>query len=508
MRNGVVILAGMVMSMALCGCAADKGTEVLYAYEKAVWQARMAEERIWIDPFAVRDDDLSHAIEVYEAVIAGSPLLDRRAENWSPRIRKGIEKLRFSSNVALAKLYFLRLQNNAGVTYFRSGLQRHDLLFRKRRDLGLYLVKAVYGQSNRDALEAKCWSVLADISQYEDLALHASEIGDTLVTVPDYLVRVDVDRGAGDLESVELAERFLGQIIAAQPDSVISQKARMSRVYLYVMLERFDDALREIDAVIAAGRFTAHPNEMYILRSEILGFGLERSAEAEAILEGLSKTFSETDLSRLASLDLAALKAGMGEPADAVRILRDLENSKDTPTDVITTAMFLRAIIMDERGEWGEAVTLLWRICRLYPFTRAGMVAPLVILRQELAEGDGEGAARVHRKTVEYYLSAIAMNSALLRYRHLVKDYLIESYLIMGDPVGAAKLLEERAPAWTGENGAVGLIKSALIYLNLLDDRENGVRMLEKCLDLFPSSRYLGYVRAKLDSLTRLQTVQ
>ncbi len=95
-----------------------------------------------------------------------------------------------------------------------------------------------------------------------------------------------------------------------------------------------------------------------------------------------------------------------------------------------------------------------------------------------------------------------------MSYRHLVKDYLVESYLIMGDPLGAAKLLEERAPSWSGENGAVGLIKSAMIYLHLLDDRENGVRMLEECLDLFPESRYTEIVRQRLDSLSHRQTVQ
>ena len=164
--------------------------------------------------------------------------------------------------------------------------------------------------------------------------------------------------------------------------------------------------------------------------------------------------------------------------------------------------------IVNESGDWGESVTLLWRICRLYPFTRAGMVAPLVMLRHELSAGNRQGATNIHRKAVEFYLSAIGKDSASLRYRHLVIDYLIESYLLIDDPRGAAAVLEERSPSWPGENGAVGLIKSALIYLNLLDDRENGVRILEKCLDLFPASRYSGNVRAQLDSLSHRQTVQ
>jgi hypothetical protein len=48
----------------------------------------------------------------------------------------------------------------------------------------------------------------------------------------------------------------------------------------------------------------------------------------------------------------------------------------------------------------------------------------------------------------------------------------------------------------------VGLYKSALIYLNLLDDRASAVRMLQKCLDAFPSSHYAWIVRARLDRIS------
>ena len=508
MRSNVLILAGVMLCAWHIGCGGEKGAGALYAYEKVIWRARMAERRIWSQAFTVRDEDLSVAIGAYEAGLAANPLRDDAAATWSPRVRKNIAKLRFSSRIALAKLYLLRLENNAGVSYFRSGLQRNDLVLRERQDLGLSLVKALYGNAVRDPIEAKCWSVLTEISNDENLGNWADEIGDTLLTIPGHLVRMEIDRGLGVSESLGAAEEFLGRVIATSPAGLVSQKARLARVDLHLVLERYDPALEDIDAVIASGRFPANRAEYELLRAEVIGFGLGREAEGEAILEGLIRTSPEPRIVRMASVDLAAMKARRGEAVEAVKILRDLENEDDTPVETRTTAMFLRAVIMKGTGEWGEATTILWRICRLYPFTRAGMVAPLVILRDQIEEGDTVRAASVHRKTVEYYLSAIAMNSASLRYRHLVKDYLIESYLIMGDPAGAARTLEEQAPSWSGENGAVGLIKSAMIYLNLLNDRESGVRMLEKCLDLFPSSRYLGYVRAELDSLTRWQTVQ
>jgi tetratricopeptide (TPR) repeat protein len=319
---------------------------------------------------------------------------------------------------------------------------------------------------------------------------------------------MEIDRGDPRPEHVELAEQFLQRAISMWPDSLAGREARLSRADLYIVLARYEEALADVDALGASGRTSPHPGEIPLLRGEILAHGLGRYAEAESIFAGLMRTNTGTRLSRAASLDLAVLLARRGETRAAIKMLRDLELADETPIDTRTTAMILRALIVGELGDWGESVTLLWRICRLYPFTRAGMVAPLLMLRHELAARNLQTAASIHRKAAEFYVDAIERDSASLRFRHLVFDYLIESYLLVGDPKGAATLLEEKSNDWDGENGAVGLIKSALIYLNLLDDRENGVRMLEKCLDLFPASRYAGIVRARLDSLSHRQTVQ
>jgi tetratricopeptide (TPR) repeat protein len=451
---------------------------------------------------------MAYTIAAYETVLAENPLLSERARSWSPAVRRDIDALRFSMKVALAKLSFVRLQQRAGVTYFRSAFQRHDLWLRDYAGTGLTLIKEVYARQERDPLEFSCAAMLREIVADEHLWGDGRAIGDTLMAIPLFLARIDRERGGSFSEHVELGEQFLGRIMSTWPDSAKAKEARLARADLYVSVERFGEALADIETLLAAPSPAHSRSELELYRAEVLAHGLGRHAEAETLLEPLVEENSGSPASAGALFDLAAIAIKKGDISRAAQILRSLEGSGKTAPEIQTAAMFLRAIAANEDGDWGEAVTLLWRICRLYPFSRAGMVAPLVLLRHELGAGNSQTAASVHRKAVDFYAEAIERNSAAMSYRHLVKDYLIESYLLVGDPLGAAKFLEERSSSWIGENGAVALIKSAVIYFNLLNDREDGVRMLEKCLDLFPSSRYSGIVRQRLDSLSHRQTVQ
>jgi tetratricopeptide (TPR) repeat protein len=428
MKKSALVSLVFAALAASWGCGGEKGLETRYAYEKQVFAARMAERGIWLEPLSVRDEDLAYAIAAYETVLRENPLLAEDSRSWSPRVRRDIENLRFSMKVSVAKLCFVRLQQHAGVTYFRSAFQRRDLWLRDYANIGLTLVKEVYARQEHDPLEFSCSSILGEIIGDEHLWGDGSAIGDTLMAIPLYLTRIDRERAGSVREHVELGEEFLGRIMSMWPDSAVATKARLARADLYVTAERFDDALADVDAVLAGPFPALSRSELELYRAEILAHGLGRYAEAESALAPLTRETGKDGVWAAALLDVAAIHIKKGEVSDAAEILRGLETSERIPVETQTAAMFLRAIAANEGGDWGEEVTLLWRICRLYPFSRAGMVSPLIMIRHELAAGNFQTLATVHRKAVEFYADAIGRNSAALSYRHLVKDYLIESY--------------------------------------------------------------------------------
>ncbi len=469
-----------------------------------MWDARMLERRIWKNPFTSDYRDVDIAIAAYERIVERNPLIDGPTEDWRTSTRLDVQQLMLVCKIALTKLYFHRYQDNAGVTYFRSGLRRHDLIFKDNPNIGLSLVRSLYDPPPQgDSLEIRCGNMLKEVIEDHVLWVGDIEFGDTLLSVPLDLARTQLDRtyARGDVDYTELAENFYSRIIRMWPDSLVAHQARLSRADLYVMLNRYDDALADVEVAVGSTFVDDDADEVMLFKGVILAFGLERYDEAVRIFEDVMSNASRPAVAHGAVLNLAGVKMIQGNEADGIELLRRLELERDVPRETATTAMFLRALFYKHEGDWAGALQLFWRICRLEPFTRAGVVSPLILLRYQQANGDSIAVEKSLRKVADFYLDAIGKDSAYLKNRHLLKDFLIEAYLLCGKPREAAVLLGERSEGWRPANASVALLKSALIYLNLLNDRENGVRMLEKCLDLFPETRYARGARQELNRI-------
>ena len=101
----------------------------------------------------------------------------------------------------------------------------------------------------------------------------------------------------------------------------------------------------------------------------------------------------------------------------------------------------------------------------------------------------------------EFYLSLISQNSKYAGNRLDVENYLIENYLILGRAAEVATLLETESSDWDDMTTAGGLLKSALIYSEILDDKANAERILKKCIELFPETRYAKIAQRRLEVL-------
>ena len=186
-------------------------------------------------------------------------------------------------------------------------------------------------------------------------------------------------------------------------------------------------------------------------------------------------------------------------------ILRDLERDDKASQELAARAALLRALLLERQGRWDDAFELLRWTCRLYPYTLSAVHAPLVALRHDVAEGDSRKAEKTLDLARRYYLYVIEKDSAFLRFRHLVKDFLIESYLLMGREEEVAELLLQEGRGWRGDNGAVALFKSGLIYMNLLGDTEKSTAALKKSVELFPQTRYGKITHSQLDRIATPQ---
>ncbi|MEJ2720642.1 MAG: hypothetical protein P8181_05815 [bacterium] len=501
-RNRCLLLLCLMLSF-LQSCGSEPGIDARYKLEKQIWDARMIERKIWQHTFATDYRDVEAAIAAYRAILEWDSLQSGQRESWSPRVRLEIRERVLTCKVALVKLYFLQFQDDAGVTYFRSGLERHDLMFLDYPNLRLQRVKRLYASLPADTAGLECARLVREIKDDPALWLGHVQISDTLLSIPLYLARTEVENNPPDERGYAgMADEFYSHVIRVWPDSLAAYRAKLKRADLNVLLARYDDALLNIESAMSTHWAEPSRDALELFAAEIRAHGLKQYDGSEPVFRRLIAQSPRRDVVDTAKLNLAIVQLRKSDTEKGIGLLRDVQLDKDVPPETATIAMFVRAMHLRDAGTWPDALSVLWRICRLYPFTRASLIAPLVIVRQYVSGDDMEKARRAQGQATEFYLSAIKKDSASIRYRHLLKDYLIESYLIVGDPLGAAVILENDAPEWKGENGAVGMLKSALIYLKLLDDRENGVRMLKKCLDLFPHTRYSKIIQGQIATLS------
>ncbi|UCG52871.1 MAG: hypothetical protein JSW58_04765 [Candidatus Latescibacterota bacterium] len=495
-----IILVTLIL---LGGCESESGIGTRYAVEKKMWDARVLEQKISADVFTGDYRDVDAAIDAYEEILASTHRDSVAGQRWSPRIRIEIQRLTLMCKIALTKLYFSRFEENAAVTYYRSGYRLHDVMFDDIPDISLALVRSLYDSLPEDSVGIRCGTLLKDVVEDHILWFGDIQIGDTLLDVPLYLARTQMERGnkAVDPDFLDLAETFYSRIVHTWPDSLLGYKARISRAKLYTLSHRFDDALDDVENAMGSEHVGGTLDELKLFKGELLGHGLKRYDDAKAVFDDLVSHSKREFVVHMAKLNLASVEMAKGNRAKGTELFREIELSNDVAPKTVAKAMFLRALDYQRNGNWAEALNRYWRICRLYPFTPAAAVAPLVIVRHYDKTGDVASRERALGKATEYYLGAIGKDSKHLDNRHVLKDYLIETYLICENPIGAARELSDGADKWRAANGSMALIKSAMIYLNLLDDEENGVRMLKKCLDAFPETRYS---RVALRELNRI----
>jgi tetratricopeptide (TPR) repeat protein len=257
-------------------------------------------------------------------------------------------------------------------------------------------------------------------------------------------------------------------------------------------------------AVAAIDRVTADPSRedrpgLLLLRAEILAFQMGRTSEGRRIFDDVAA--GDSYAAPAARLDVAILQLQSGDKDEGMALLRALETDRATPADIASRAMLVRARQFENDDTWDEALPILRRILRLYPFTSAAIEAPLVATRHYIEAGDREMARRSLERAREYYLSLMDRSSKFGGDRFAVADMLVENYLVAGEAQEAAELLQTSSSRWDDASTAGGMYRSALIYSDVLDDPVSARHILEKCIELFPDTRYAKIAQRQLRAL-------
>ena len=507
-RANLALVAAAIAALVLPGCRSHDDVNARYSLERMLWKAQIQERKINIAFIRASQRDLALAIEHFNAVAAFDPLAAGVPDGWDPGVVADIRRIQLVSSIALANLYFLgELYNEAGDTYAHA-LGEPDLGFDKLLDIRLNLARTLYLSGDSDVLEKNCEAIYAEINGNDRFWSGEQQVADVFLSIPLVLTRLyaDEEDNARYEAFYEEAEDFYTRIEVTWPDQPIAAKAIYSRVMLRLQRERWREAVADIDRLVVNPDFEERHGEILLLKGEILTNALGDRRAGRAVFEELVRIRPGTPAAYGAAFNIATQKLEDGDRSGGLEMLRELESGDDgVPAEVAARAMLTRAKYLEQDGRWDEAIPLLRRVSRLYPDTAPAVEAPLVITQHYIAIGEPQLAERNLKRATEFYLSLIDRTSKYRGDRLLVEDFLIENYLVMGQAKEVAKLLEDRSDEWDEVSSVGGVLKSAVIYSAVLDDRENAVRVLNRSIELFPGTRYAKIAQQQLELLDQKQ---
>ncbi len=502
MRPVTAALIVIVACVGAVGCDPSWEVRTRYLLEKQLWSAQQLEKKIASKYPYDTIWDWEAAVQAYRAVLTGAAVEGR--EDWQPSSVEDIERIVLMTKLGLIRLCFLDYRAGAAVSYFKSEIFDFRTVSLDTSAVRLNLTRRLYASIDVDSLT--CRPLLREIVDSRALSTNYVQLGDTLLGFPVFFAQVIRDNGGAQqyIETIDAGEEFYAQIIDARRDSLVGRKATFYRAQFRLLGARLDEAQEDVRSLLEQGHEGIPTLDLRLLEGRILG-AQGRVAEAQAVYDDILTGNAATPQGYLARLNNAEIHIHRGRADEAVAMLRDLEEDNDAPQEVIARAALLRARVLERQGRWKDAFELLRWTCRLHPYTLAAVHAPLVALRHDIAEGELRDAENTLELATGYYLQVIEKDSAFLPFRHLAKDFLVESYLLMGREAEVAELLEREGQMWRGNNGSVTLLKSGLIYMNLLGDREKSAAALKKSVELFPQARYGKITQSQLDRIATRQ---
>jgi len=497
--RALILVSGVLL---LAGCQSRDDVRARYELERRLWQAQLHERRINLRFVRASQGDIALAIDAFTTVVNVNPLASPGVDTWDPRVADDIRRIQMTSRIALANLHFLAHQyREAGSVYGRTLEGSPD--FRTSLDARLGVVRSLYLVGDEDSLEAQCQRIFDDMADNPAFWKGKGDVPGVFINVPLILGQMYSRRN--DAERLEqLAARarvFYDRVLDTWPDAPVSVAALQARMGLAMVLEEWELALETIAALEADTRLEDFVFGLTLVRGEILARDLGRRSEAVAVFESIVRDAPGTPESFGARFNLATMALESGAPARGLDEMRAIEQEKGAPPDVASRAMLVRALHYEQGDRWDEALPILRRLTQLYPHTQPAIEAPLVITRHYVSTGETALAQRSLQRATTYYLSLLDRSSRFQGSRLLVADLLVENYVSAGQADGAARLLEDAPGQWDTATTVGGLFRSALLYSELLEDNAEAIRILEKCIEMFPETRYAKIAQRQLERL-------
>jgi TolA-binding protein len=227
-------------------------------------------------------------------------------------------------------------------------------------------------------------------------------------------------------------------------------------------------------------------------------------AAGAALLDAVAAQYPKSPFAARAAFDSGVLLEENGRKREALDRYRKV--SSQFPQDAAApAAMYRRALLEDDLGDWVAAKNLLEMIPLRYPESQAALDAPMAVVRHYRATGEPEAARAALRRSLTTYQELLERRSKSA-YRDAYRWSLAKAQLELGDWNGALKTIDDMVANDPMHPLTLqGLLQGAKVAeAHGQDSRAAGY--LERYLAAKPGSPLEATIRADIARLRRTPT--
>ncbi len=507
MRAGALrILALGLLALSLSGCEEIGLASKRYRAERILWWAEHAETAARLKKQKPDSTELLRLRSGYLRVREG--VQAPPAKEYSGRARPTAQGL--IRVLGLAELHAGRLAMEA---------HRPDLALEKMDDVVQMATLDRVLQRQVDFFRVSTFRELGQaqeaiavmhqmLTRHPPLPPTTAEQEDPILGLPERIV--EIRREMGDEEGVkrELAaaeQYYRGLLTRKWPPTLEAQiRARAIRV----QLERgewsagFDELAALRDLVAASPALTQLVPEIRYSEGKLRSLRDQDPTMAVALLDSMAAEFPKSPFAPQAIFDAGALLEKHGKKRPAIEHYRTLLARYPENRSVAPMALFRRAMIEEQLGDWQASKTTLDLIPSLYPDTQAAVEAPIAIVNRYLATRQRDAARLALQKAVNTYRGLIARDTASA-YAPTYQWGIVRCHMALGNWKEALDAVDEMIRKHQGHPlVAQGLLEGAtLAHRHGEDVRARGY--LERFLAYYPTSPLAADVRRELSKLPK-----
>ncbi len=225
-------------------------------------------------------------------------------------------------------------------------------------------------------------------------------------------------------------------------------------------------------------------------RAEILAQGLGVYLPADSLYAEVAARAGDEGLRGLATLRRCEIAVLQGRPTDALRELKAVEKEFPNQTQIVASAIFRRAELQEQLGDWARAQRLFRRVIQRYPATEPGLQAPLRLVELHRRRGDQRGLRGALSHAEDQYQRLIAGHSSTSPVAVQARRKLVQCFLQEDKIQEALYELEQLHHILGGSlAGGEALLDAARVARDQLQDPRLARRYLRWVEREMPASR-------------------